>query len=166
MKKMTQANADMQKLAELIDQAGIAMLTTQDRSGELRSRPMMPLEMDEQGSLWFATRADAVDKASTHKPLNLSFSKAEDGLFIALSGKATLVDDRQKIEDLWNPMMRPWFKDAQDPNLVLLRVDIEGGEYWNSSNFAMVRFAGHVISAIAGREVGLGENATVTNPAA
>ncbi len=52
MKIHTQPNAELQKLATLIQpMAGVAMLTSQDPDGALVSRPMAPLEMDDHGDL-------------------------------------------------------------------------------------------------------------------
>ena len=55
MKKQKQADPQMQKLADLIDEASIAMLTTEDADGNLRSRPLATLQMDSAGKLWFFT---------------------------------------------------------------------------------------------------------------
>lgn len=164
MKIEKQRNDDMDKLASLIDDAGTAMLTTIDDDGKMSSRPMMPLQMDANGSLWFFTKRDATDKEAGHNQLNLTFSDDGDGTFISLSGSSKLLRNEAKIKELWSPMVRPWFPDGEDdPSLALLRVDVEGGEYWNSSSSSMVRFATHVISVIAGREIGIGENKTVRN---
>jgi general stress protein 26 len=51
MKKEPQADAGMQKLADLIDKANIAMLTTEEPDGSLRSRPLATLQMDSEGKL-------------------------------------------------------------------------------------------------------------------
>ena len=40
MKKQKQADPGMQKLADLIDEASIGMLTTEEADGTLRSRPL------------------------------------------------------------------------------------------------------------------------------
>jgi general stress protein 26 len=165
MKIAEQRNADMDKMAALIDSAGTAMLTTVADDGKMKSRPMMPLEMDGNGSLWFFTHRDAEDKQAGHDKLNLTFSDDKGGTFIALSGASMLLRDQARIDELWNPIMRTWFEGKDDPNLALLRVDIDGGEYWNSDSPRLVRFAAHVVSAVAGREIGVGENRTVENRA-
>jgi len=53
MKKVAQSDPGMQKLADLIAQAPIAMLTTEEPDGSLRSRPLATLQMDSEGKLWF-----------------------------------------------------------------------------------------------------------------
>jgi general stress protein 26 len=49
--KQTQADPAMRKLADLIDAASIAMLTTEDAGGSLRSRPLATLQLDSEGRL-------------------------------------------------------------------------------------------------------------------
>jgi general stress protein 26 len=146
MKIEQQRNEDMDKLAKLVASSGTGMLTTIGDDGKMSSRPMMPLQMDANGSIWFFTHRES-----------------KDDTFIALSGSSELLRDQSKIDELWNPIVRTWFKDKNDPELALLRVDVDGGEYWNSSSSSMVRFAAHVVSAVVGREIGIGSNVKVQN---
>jgi general stress protein 26 len=164
MKVDKQRNEEMDKVARFIDGAGVGMLTTVGENGKLASRPMMPLHMDSEGSIWFFTKNTAHDKEAPASELNLTFSDASDGKFISLAGASSLLHDREKMEALWSPMMKAWFPQGpEDQTLALLRVDVHGGEYWASSSSAVVRFTTHVLSALAGREIGLGENKTVVN---
>jgi general stress protein 26 len=164
MKIEKQRNSDMDKIAKFIDAAAVGMLTTIGDDGTLSSRPMMPLAMDNEGSLWFFTKRSATDKEAPVNALNLTFTNQSDGKFVALSGESTLLHDQSKIDELWSPMAKPWFPQGpKDPSLALLRVDVLGGEYWSSSSSAVVRFTTHLVSALAGKEIGLGENKTVQN---
>src|ERR1041384_1492059 len=76
MKKQPQTDASMQKLADLIDTVGIAMLTTEDQDGTLRSRPLATLEMDSEGKLWFFTAMSSgkVGEIDQHRKVNLSYA--------------------------------------------------------------------------------------------
>jgi general stress protein 26 len=46
-------------------------------------------------------------------------------------GITTIVDDAAKAEELWSAPMKAWFEGPDDPNLVLLRVDVDTAEFWN-----------------------------------
>jgi general stress protein 26 len=52
-----------------------------------------------------------------------------------------LSQDRAEIDRLWNESWQIWFpKGKQDPDLVLLRVQVESGEFWDLSGTNGVRF--------------------------
>lgn len=164
MKIDKQRNAEMDKIADFIDGATIGMLTTIGNDGAMQSRPMMPLEIDSEGSIWFFLHRDSHDKAALSSALNLTFTNQSDGKFVALSGQSELLHDQTKIDALWSPMAKPWFPNGpSDSNLALLRIDVQGGEYWSASSSAIIRFTKHLISAVSGKDVGLGENKTVVN---
>lgn len=165
MKIEKQTSEGMQKIADLIDGVGPGMLTTRSPdTDKLGSRPMHPLAMDAQGSLWFFTQAQA-DKEAPYGDLNLSFAHPDKGTYVSLSGSATLLDDREKIDALWSPMAKPWFPEGKDdPSLRLLRVDVHEAEYWDSSSSKMVRLLAMAASIVAGKPIGLGDNEVVRNP--
>ena len=53
---------------------------------------------------------------------------------VGVPGVARLVDDRRKVDEVWNEEMRVWFPGGkQDPRLTLLRVDPTQGEFWDNS---------------------------------
>ena len=48
-----------------------------------------------------------------------------------MAGRATHVDDRALVKEMWNPVVEAWFPDgAEDPDVLLLRVDADSAEYW------------------------------------
>jgi general stress protein 26 len=109
------------------------MLTSSADDGALHARPMTPQQVTDDLEAWFfvsRTSEQAVD--IIERPwVNLSFDGSSDWLSVA--GRATLVDDRQLVEEMWNPVVEAWFPGgSQDPDLVLLRVDAESAEYWKA----------------------------------
>lgn len=131
----------MEDLASLIKGIPIAMLTTVRSDGTLRSRPMATLEAEFQGSLWFFTRADSpkVGQVEEEGQVNVSYADAVENRYVSISGRAVLVLDLQKTEELWNKDLEAWFPQGlADPQLALLRVDAESGAYWDALAGAMV----------------------------
>jgi len=98
MKKQAQADADMQKLADLIDEVGIGMLTTEETDGTLRSRPLATLEMDSEGKLWFFTAMSSgkVEDIDQHRQVNLSYANVAQQQYVSVSGHARLFRDPEK----------------------------------------------------------------------
>ncbi len=159
MKKATQASEGLQKIADLAAEIGVAMVTTLDVSSQtLTSRPMMPLEMDEKASIWFFT-TNATCHGLALDRVNISFSAPKNASYVSFSGRAVVVSDRDRIHSLWTPMAKPWFpKGEDDPTLILLRVDCEAAEYWDSNSSKVVRMLSMAASTITGEPPALGEH--------
>jgi general stress protein 26 len=59
-------------------------------------------------------------------------SKGHD-FFACLAGTARIDNDFAMIDKLWNNQVEAWFPGGkQDPNLALLRVDIDDAELWET----------------------------------
>ncbi|MGH1565228.1 pyridoxamine 5'-phosphate oxidase family protein [Mumia sp. DW29H23] len=124
---------EQQKLLDLVDDLTIAMFTTVDVDGTLTSRPMARQEVDPSAQLWFITARDSrqVAHIAARPHVGITFSSADT--WVSLNGTATAVDDPAKLEELWNTFAEAWMPEGpDDPNVVLIRVDLEGGEYWDT----------------------------------
>ncbi|UYZ63988.1 pyridoxamine 5'-phosphate oxidase family protein [Hymenobacter weizhouensis] len=144
---------DVTKLIERIKDIKIAMMTTVEAGGELHSRPMYTQEPEEDGTLWFFTERDSakIDEVQQDRHVNLGYSKPNDNLYVSISGIATVINDRQKIKELWSEPLRSWFpKGSDDPNISLLRIDILRGEYWDQPSSALVHAFGYVKALATG----------------
>lgn len=147
----------IEKLGELIKGIRVAMLTTVDEEGCLRSRPMANQDHEFDGTLWFFTDADSakVHELERDQHVNLSYAKPDDSQYVSVSGKATLVRDRAKMQELWSPLHKAWFpKGLEDPQIALLRVDVEKAEYWDSPSSAVVRLFGFAKALATGKRYG------------
>ena len=153
--------SDIQKLARLIKGIRVAMLTTRDDDGTLRSRPMGTQEVEFDGTLWFFTdrQSPKVAEIDQEDEVNVSYADTDSNRFVSVSGLATLVTDRRKMEELWTPAMRAWFPDGfDDPRIGLLRVNVTKAEYWERPGSAVVGLVGFVKAAATGRRYEPGRN--------
>jgi len=156
----TRAEA-IEKLNDLINEIDFAMLTTVDTDGVLRSRPMSTQKAEFDGTLWFFTsdKTHKVEEIERDNRVNASYAEPEDNVYVSVSGAASIVKDRAKMEELWNPILKAWFpKGLDDPNICLLRVDVEQAEYWDSSSSTLVQVAGFVKALVTGKRADGGEN--------
>jgi general stress protein 26 len=162
MDQSTYRQQQLRKLDELIKDIRVAMLTTVEEDGSLRSRPMAAPKMAFQGELWFFTSADApkVAESQQHRQVNVSFADPERHDYVSVSGSTSLVYDRQKMEELWSPWFSVWFPQGlKDPNLALLKVDVEKAEYWDAPSSTMVHLYGVVKATLTGKAPRAGEHA-------
>lgn len=128
-------------LAEKIKDIRVAMLTTADADGYLRSRPMATQELDRDGKLWFFTK-DHSPKANSieqDQEINVAYADDAKNLWVSVTGKASIVRDRAKIKELWKPILKAWFPDGEDdPELALICVDVESAQIWDAPSGKVV----------------------------
>ena len=161
------ANADsreeaLQKLREMVKDIDFCMLTTIDENGDPHSRPMSSNgDIDPDGDLWFFTSLSShkVSEIENSPKVNLSFADPDNQRYISITGAAQLVRDPQKIEELWRPEFKIWFpKGKDDPEVALLRVNLQKGEYWDNPASTVGFALSFVSSMVTGKQPDLGEN--------
>ena len=151
----------IKKLAGIIREIDFAMLTTAEEDGTLRSRPMSTQRREFDGDLWFFTRASApkVGEIERERQVNVSYAAPEDQRYVSVSGRAQVVRDRARIEELWSPELKAWFPGGlEDPDIALLRVAVERAEYWDSPASAVAHAVGFVKALATGQTYEPGEN--------
>lgn len=151
----------LKELGELIKDVRIAMLTTTTPDGRLVSRPLATQDVEFDGDLWFATGADsgkvAEIKADSH--VNVAYANPSKNSFVSVSGTASIVHDRAKIDELWSPAMKVYFPEGKDdPNLRLIRVRAETAEYWDGPGSAVGKAVYMLSAAVTGDAATMSEN--------
>lgn len=129
------------KLRKLLKGFRVAMLTTVAPGGALRSRPMVTARTQDEGVVWFLTKADApkVGEVQENQRVSVGYASAKNGRYVSLSGTATVVHDVQRVLELWRKRHRKWFPAGKrDPAIVALCVRIERAEYWDDPTGEMV----------------------------
>lgn len=127
-----QDTTDQQRLLEVIGDIPIAMLTTFTSDGP-RSVPMARQEVDPTAELWFITARDTEHVRSIQADPRVSLTFATSDSWAAAYGRATVVDDLDKLRELWTTFAEAWLPGGpEDPNATLLRVDLEHGEFWDT----------------------------------
>ncbi len=154
----------IEKLKSLTESIDFCMLTTMN-GDQLRSRPMSTQEFGADGDLWFFTsdQTHKVDEIEKDNRVNVAYSKPEDNVYISVSGRAQLVKDKEKIEELWNPILKAWFpKGLDDPTLSLLKISVEEAEYWDSPSSTIVQLVGFVKALVTGTSADGGEHKKIS----
>jgi len=132
---MSRREDDIRQLAELLRGIEVAMFTTVAADGRLVSRPLGTQQVEFNGDLWFATAADSpkVAEIAANPRVNVAYAAADRNTYVSVAGRAQVVDDRAKVEELWSPAMQVFFPGGKDdPQLRLIHVRAESAEYWNS----------------------------------
>lgn len=159
--------SDFEKLREMIKEIDLCMLTTVDESDDLHSRPMsLNSDVDEEGNLWFFTSSNSHKASEIERTpnVNVSFIDTRKQHYVSISGMAELVHDKQKIKELWKPVLKAWFPDGPDqPDVALLKVTLRKAEYWDGPSSTIAQAVSFVSAIITGKQVEFGENKKLNN---
>lgn len=143
------------KLKDKIKDIKIAMLTTLEPDGELHTRPMATHEMDDDGTLWFFTYDDTakVEEVQQDRQIGLSYTDTSDATYVCASGTAALSYDKDKMKQLWNPVLKAWFPAGlEEPDIALLKVKLRKAEYWDEPGGQLVSMFRMAKAAVTGKK--------------
>ncbi len=96
------------------------------------SEPMTAqLDDDQPNTLFFFAGKD--NRAAKGGAAMAQFVGKGHDFFACLAGTVTQDNDRAEIDKLWNKQVEAWFPAGKDdPNLALLRFDIDSAELWET----------------------------------
>jgi len=131
------------QLFERLEKTPVAMVATLSSDGGLRLRPLTTQKAEKPGVLWFFVPVDGgvADDVRAHPEVILSYAEPHDNAYVALQGQASIVIDPKRAEEMWSALAGAWFNEGPtDPRLALLRVDLERGEAWESTEGKVLEF--------------------------
>ena len=115
-----------EEVIDLIRDAGYGMLATTE-GNQPRVRPMMPYLTDE-GKLLLALlgRSRTIPQVRQNPLVEICFVDRKMW-YCRIAGKATISTDSGDKQILWDniPMLKQYFGSPQDPNFILLTVEIK-----------------------------------------
>jgi len=144
----------IEKIKELSKKAGSCFLCTRINSGSFCTRPMSVEQIDDDGNVWFLSASDShKNKEISEDPsVQLLFQGSAHSDFLSLNGEAEILTDKNKTEELWNPIMKAWFTEGKDdPRITLIKVLIKSGYYWDTKHAQPVALLKTAIGALTGK---------------
>lgn len=121
-------------LRELLKLFRTTMLITRGaEAGQLRARPMAIVELEPSCRIWLMTSQDSAKVHEIERCTAVHLSMQKEGeTYLSIDGQADIVDDRNRIRDLWDASFAIWFpQGADDPDIALIVVTPERAEYWD-----------------------------------
>jgi general stress protein 26 len=153
--------AGQEKIAELVKDIHIAMMTTVAKDGTMNSRPMAVQNAPFDGKLWFLARSDSgkVEEVVQDEHVTLTFAEPKSSKYIAIKGKASASQDRGKIRELWSPMYKAWFPGGEnDPQIVVIGVEVTEADYWEASDSKLVVLLKYAAASLTNGKIPVGES--------
>lgn len=145
----------IKKIKALCEKAKTCFFCTRIETGKpFATRPMSVQQVDDDGSFWFLSATDSYKNAeiNANPAVQMLFQGSSYSDFITLYGRATISQDKEKIKELWEPLLKTWFTEGiDDPRISVIRVIPEDGYYWDTKHGQLVAFAKQVVGAMIGK---------------
>lgn len=144
----------IEKLKSLVDEIKICLFCTNLKIDDGSTcRPMSVTQVCDQGNIWFFSEknSDKNMEIFIDKNVQLFFSHPDKGSYLVVNGEAEIIVDKTKIDELWGPITKIWFKDGKDdPTISLIKVKTTTAYYWDTDGNRMINFLKIIGSAITG----------------
>jgi len=144
MEKNLQNKEALEKFIQLVDEIKVCMfITNNDGDALTHTRPMMTIETEKDGTLWFFANINSikVDEVQKEQEVHLTYAHPAKESYLDVWGIASVITDRQQIKDKWSPILKAWFPDGQDdPDVALLKITPRSCYYWDAESGRMVEF--------------------------
>lgn len=158
----TEADNEITKVAELAAGIHIGMMTTVDEDGTLIARPMAQQEVEFDGDLWFFAERNSRKVAHLKRNPHVAVTLSSNSTWLSLDGTGHVIDDAAKAKELWNAGVEAWFPQGPEhPSIVLIKVEVETAQYWNTPGGVIASVFSFVKSRITGKPYDGGEEGTV-----
>ena len=156
---MTEDHAD--RAWNLMEKIGFCMLSTHEGE-DIRSRPMAAHIDRDNNAIYFLTDVNTHkdDEIRAAPNVSLAFADAGNQRYVAVTGLATVSNDREKIRELWSTPAKAWWDSAEDPDIRVLRIEPKDAQYWDSPG-KVTSYAKMIAAAVSGSRPDMGENAKV-----
>jgi general stress protein 26 len=148
---------DHEKLAEIIKDINVAMMTTTDLSGKMHSRPMVTVAFERSansvGTIWFFSKRESlkVHNIEEEKDVLLTYAHPVSQDYVVIHGLAGIERDKLKVVTLWDSKLKEWFpKGVEDPEMVMIKIDVLNAEIWDSPPSKAGRILGMAKSLVTG----------------
>ncbi|WP_322966231.1 pyridoxamine 5'-phosphate oxidase family protein [Sphingomonas fuzhouensis] len=137
------ATMTLPELAKKMAKLDFAMLATQNTSGVVTARPMSNNgDVDYDGDSYFFAYAQSrkIADIRTQPQVGLSYTGAVGmlggpPLFVAIEGRASLIEDRAQFEAHWTKDLDRYFPDGIDtPGVVMIQVHADRIRYWDGND--------------------------------
>jgi len=144
----------IEKIQHLVSHNQICLFSTHMNEQPIQTRPMNVRQVDDAGNLWFLSNKESNKnwEIKSDPKVQLFFINTKDYEFLSIYGHAQIFIDRNKVDELWTPIVKTWFQEGKDdPHLSIIRVSPEDAYYWDTKNNKAVSLLKIAASVITGK---------------
>ncbi len=145
----------LEKIKELTDKASTCFFCTNISTGKpFATRPMSVQKLDDEGYFWFLSSNDSHrnNEIMADSYMQLLFQGSDYSDFLNIYGTATITEDKEKIKELWEPILKTWFTEGlDDPRVSVIKVKPVEGYYWDTKHNMAVGLIKRAAGAVMGK---------------
>ena len=154
------------KLKSLVEDITICLFCTDLKTDDGSTcRPMSAIKVCDQGNIWFFSEKDSdKNKAiANDKNVQLFFSHPAKSSYLVVNGEAEIIFDKTKIEELWTPVAKIWFKEGKnDPTISIIKVKPSNAYYWDTDGNQMINLLKMIASVATGKNLVTSNEGAIT----
>lgn len=145
----------LKKMKDIAEATKSCFFCTDIKTGSpMAIRPMAVQKVDDEGNLWFLSSNDSHKdqeiKQDDH--VQLLFQETHNSGFLSVYGAATISADKEKIKELWEPILKTWFTGGvDDPRISVIQIKPLDAYYWDNKHGNAVAFVKMAIGAVIGK---------------
>jgi general stress protein 26 len=154
-------DGDIDRVWTLMRKISFCMLSTHDGE-DIRSRPMSAHVEREEDAIYFLTDITSHKDEDIARNPNVGLAFADPGgqKFVALTGRASVSNDRAKIKELWSAPAKAFWDSADNPSIRVLTVTPKDAQYWDSPGLVL-SYISMVAAAVTNTRPAMGDSAKV-----
>ncbi|MFA6151139.1 MAG: pyridoxamine 5'-phosphate oxidase family protein [Chitinophagaceae bacterium] len=140
----------MKSLAE----GKVCFLLTHLPDGEIDTRPMSTLEVDEEGIFWYLCRDESnlVEQIKDDSKIDLLVGDNSNNSYLFVKANAIVFRDQEIIDRLWNPIAKAWFEEGkEDPHIRIVKAEPFDAHYMDTQHGKLVSSIKILIAAATGQ---------------
>ncbi|RYG66260.1 general stress protein [bacterium] len=145
----------IEQIKTIVGKSPSCFFETDSSSGESHGvRPMSVQQVDDEGNLWFLSANDSHKNHEIERDpaVKLYFQGSAHSDFLVLEGEATITTDKERIKELWEPILKTWFTGGiDDPRITAIKVKPTGGYYWDTKHGNLVSGVKILVGAVTGQ---------------
>jgi general stress protein 26 len=153
------------KLKKMVDDVKYCFFSTDLKNeNEPTSTVMTAQTVDDQGNIWFVSgiNSDRNQDIKSNNKVQLYFSCPEKDTYLTVVGNASIIIDKAKFAELWNPSLKIWFQDGiDDKNISLLKVETKTANYWDNESGKMINFYKMISAVLTGDSLDTASHGTI-----
>jgi general stress protein 26 len=91
--------------------------------------------VEKDKGIYFFSQIDSPKMDELQADPHCSVTFQDNSCWISLSGRTEIIRDKNKIDELWNEGLKPWFPAGKESaDISLIKVIPEVGEHWDNSS--------------------------------
>lgn len=144
----------IEKMKELAEKNKTCFFCTNTDQDFPTVRPMSVQKIDDDGNFWFLSADDSHKNAELKENFHVQmlFQGSAHSDFLCVNGSASISKDKNKIKELWEPIIKTWFTGGvDDPRITVIKVAAIDGYYWDNKHGNAVAFVKMAAGAIMGK---------------